>query len=132
MTSEDKRWDRLKADYLGKVEKALSSVQHPRRNEVLEDVRAHLERRFAELAPEQHTVENLETIITEMGPASDYAELLEPQALQPTGYLQRKYVLWFGLAVIVIAAVIVPLSTARTPKYKIAQVPTAEARDTVR
>jgi hypothetical protein len=77
MTSESKKWDRLKADYLRKVKEALSSVKHPRREEVLEDVRLHLERRFAELEPEEQTRKNLQDIITHMGPAADYAELLD-------------------------------------------------------
>ena len=77
MTSENKTWDALKAKYLHQVERALSSVRHPRRKEVLEDVRCHLEQRFAELEPDRQTWENFQAIITEMGPASDYAELLD-------------------------------------------------------
>jgi hypothetical protein len=77
MTSESKKWDRLKAGYLRKVEEALSSVKHPRRGEVLEDVRLHLERRFEELGPEEQTRENFQDIIAQMGPAADYAELLD-------------------------------------------------------
>jgi hypothetical protein len=49
MTPENKKWDALKAEYLRKVQKALSSVRHPRGKEVLEDVSSHLDRRFAEL-----------------------------------------------------------------------------------
>ena len=78
MTSETKTWDSVKSEYLKRVAKALSSVKHVRSKEVLEDVRSHLDRRFDELKPEEQTWENFQTIITEMGPASDYAELLEP------------------------------------------------------
>ena len=78
MTSESKAWQQLKEQYLRQVEKALASVRHPRTRDVLADVGAHLDRRRAELAPDQQTSENLRAIITDMGPPADYAELLEP------------------------------------------------------
>ncbi len=105
MTSENKEWDSLKAEYLRQVAKALSSVKHPRSKEVLEDVRSHLDRRFAELEPKQKTWENFQAIITEMGPASDYAELLEPDAAPPRGNVRGKYLLWVGLAAIIVIVV---------------------------
>lgn len=111
MTSESKTWDALKAKYLRQVEKALSSVKHPRIKEVLEDVRSHLDRRFAELGPEQQTRKNLRAIVDEMGPASDYAELLEPDDAPPRRNIQRKYLLWSGLAVAVIIAGIISAMT---------------------
>lgn len=83
MTSESKTWDSLKAKYLSQVSKALSSVKHPRSKDILDDVRSHLQQRFAELKPDEQTRENLQTIIAEMGPASDYAELLDPDATLP-------------------------------------------------
>ncbi len=81
MTSETKRWESLKAEYLRQVELAISSVKHPRRHEVLEDVRSHLDQRFADLGPDRQTPENMEKILEEMGPASDYAELLDSEAV---------------------------------------------------
>ena len=77
MNSEDKTWESLKAEYLRQVEKALSSVDHPRSKDVLEDVSSHLDRRFAELRPDQHRGENFQAIITDMGPPCEYAELLD-------------------------------------------------------
>jgi len=111
MTSESKKWDSLKAEYLRKVEKALSSIKHPRSKEVLEDVRSHLDRRFAELEPQQQTWENFQAIITEMGPASDYAELLEQAAGQQRRSVPLKYLLGIGLAAVVIiaAAILLPM-----------------------
>jgi len=81
MTAENRKWESLKTEYLRKVEKALSSVKHPRGKEVLDDISSHLDRRFAELEPQEQTWENFQRIITEMGPASDYAELLDAQAV---------------------------------------------------
>ena len=109
MTSEIKKWDSLKAEYLRKVEKVLSSVKHPRRKEVLEDVRSHLDRRFAELEPQQRSWENFQAIITQMGPVSDYAELLDADAIVPGRAIWQKYLWWLGLAAIVVIAAILLL-----------------------
>jgi len=117
MTSQGKTWHRLKTEYLRRVEKALSSVKHPRSRDVLDDVSSHLDRRFAELEPAQQTRENLQAIIADMGPASDYAELLDPDSTTPTQKLQRRFPLWLGLAAIVIAAAIL-LSRAIPSKVK--------------
>ena len=110
MTAENKTWDSLKAKYLGQVAKALSSVKHPRTKDVLEDVRCHLQQRFAELEPDEQTRENLQTIITEMGPASDYAELLEPDAVSTKQSVSFKYLVWAVSALIGITAVMILLS----------------------
>lgn len=111
MTSENKKWDSLKAEYLRQVAKALSSVKHPRSKEVLEDVRSHLDRRFAELEPQQQTWENFQAIITEMGPASDYAKLLEPDAVPANRDIHWKYLLWVALVFtgIIAAMIILPV-----------------------
>jgi len=69
-------WSEVKADYLKRLEQALSVARHPRSFEILADVSGHLDRRFAELEPRQQTWENFQRIITEMGPPSDYAELV--------------------------------------------------------
>jgi len=90
--------DSLKANYLHHVEKALSSVSHPCAREVLFDVSTHLDRRFEELPPEKRSWENLQAIITEMGPATDYAELLQPDSCSGRHALKQPYLLWLGLA----------------------------------
>jgi uncharacterized membrane protein len=76
--SENGTWETVKAGYLEQVEKALASVGHREKKQVLEDVSSHLNQRFSELGDDEQTWENMQAIITEMGPASDYAELLEP------------------------------------------------------
>ena len=116
MTSENKKWDSLTIEYLHKIEKALSSIKHPRRKDILEDVRSHLDRRFAELEPDQQTWENFQAIITEMGPASDYAELLDPNAAPPSRDARRKYLLWVGLAAVVVIAAAILLTMAKIEK----------------
>jgi hypothetical protein len=78
MASESKTWDIFKANYPHHVEKALSSVGHPCAREVIFNVSTHLDRSFVELPPERLGWENLQAIITEMEPASDYAELFDP------------------------------------------------------
>ena len=116
MTTENKMWEEIKADYLQKVAKALDTVKHPRSKEVLEDVSSHLDQRFADIAPEQQNWETLNTIITEMGPASDYAELLETGAVRPNRKFRSKYFLWIGIG-IVICAVAIFLPTVKEHKH---------------
>jgi hypothetical protein len=69
-------WSEVKADYLKRVEQALSVARHPRSFEILADVSNHLDSRFAELGPQNRNWENFQKIITEMGPPSEYAELV--------------------------------------------------------
>lgn len=116
MTSENKPWESVKTDYLLEVEKALSSVRHPRKREVLEDVRSHLDRRFAELKPDEQIWENFQAIITEMGPASDYAELLESDTTATARGTRQKHVLWVTLVVSVVVIAITLLTLAVFPK----------------
>jgi len=118
MTSENKVWETLKAEYLKKVEKALSSVKHPHIAEVLEDVQSHLEQRFAALEPDKQTRKNLEGIISEMGPACDYAELLSPEAGQPHRSNRKRYLLWFSLTFVIIVAIAILLQIAISQKHK--------------
>ncbi len=101
MTSESKVWETLKGQYLNKVEKTLSSVKHPQMTEILEDVQSHLEQRFAELSPDEQTRKNLESIISEMGPAAEYAELLTSKAVPSNQKSRRKYLLYLSIAGIV-------------------------------
>jgi hypothetical protein len=117
MTSENKMWDNLKAEYLRQVERALSSVKHPRGKEVLEDVRSHLDRRFAELKPGQQTWENFRAIITEMGPASDYAELLGQDVILAKRNVYTRYLLWVVLVLILlVTAILLPMAASGKSK----------------
>ena len=118
MTPESQTWDSVKTEYLNKVEKSLSSVRHPRSKEVLEDVRSHLDSRFAELAPEQRTWESFQAIITEMGPASDYAELLEPDAGRQTHVGKPKHLWWLVPAAVAAVVVVVLLISFILPQMQ--------------
>jgi hypothetical protein len=69
-------WVEVKTDYLKRVEQALSAARHPRSFEILADVSSHMDSRFAELEPKRQTWENFQNITTEMGPPSEYAELV--------------------------------------------------------
>jgi len=84
-------WAEVKTDYLKRVEQALSTARHPQSFEILADVGNHLDHRFAELEPQERTWENCQKIITEMGPPSEYAELVGQQtpnkAILSAGYV---------------------------------------------
>ena len=115
MSSENRTWDSLKAEYLSQVEKALSSVNHPRTNDVLDDVRSHLDRRFAELSPHQQSWENFRAIITDMGPPSDYAELLDTTQKLKTRKPSRRFVVLTTVIFVVVAAVMITLPLIYRP-----------------
>ncbi|MHC4556229.1 MAG: hypothetical protein ACYS80_02870 [Planctomycetota bacterium] len=127
MTSETKKWDSLKSEYLRQVEKSLSLVRHPRTKDILEDVTSHLDQRFAELESQQQTWENFQAIITEMGPASDYAELLDTGPTQSSQAAWPKHLLWLGLAAIVVVGAILLLMTM--PDNKVGYIVTFEPVD---
>ena len=106
MSSNNKTWQNVKAGYLHQVEKALASVSHPRKQQVLKDIQAHLEQRFSELGADDQTWENFQKIITDMGPPTDYAELLEPD----NELRQKKGLSWQKSIIILVCilAVITP------------------------
>lgn len=101
--SGDSTWDNLKEGYLQQVEKSLMKVSSPRKKEVLEDIACHLDQKFGELADDDRTWENYQQIITEMGPAGDYAELLSPASVEAS---TKKFPLGMIIKVVVIAGLI--------------------------
>ena len=76
---------------------------------VLDDVSGHLDQRLAELEPARRTPENLNRIIAEMGPASDYAELLAPRVDHAGLRLRLRPLLALGLlACIFVTGILLP------------------------
>ena len=104
--SGDSTWDNLKQGYLRQVEKSLMKVSSPRKKEVLEDVACHLDQKYRELADDDRTWENYQQIITEMGPAEDYAELLSPTSVEAS---TKKFPLGKILTIVVIAGLLLLL-----------------------
>ena len=115
MTSEKNAWETLKNKYLSKVEKALSSVKHPHIDEVLEDVKSHLEQKFAALENDAQNCRNMEDIIAEMGPASEYAELLGQPIKRKPFPKWLKYAVAIDTVVVVVVLAIV-FALTRGPK----------------
>jgi len=76
MTAEHPQWQEIKENYLKLIEKSLAQVDCPRRTEILNNVREHLDNKYAELPPDKQNWEGYQQIITEMGPPQDYADLL--------------------------------------------------------
>lgn len=70
-------WKEIKSEYLRQVEEALKVVGQSNTKEMLEDLDAHLERKYRDLTMEERSLEKFEKIIAQMGPASDYVELLK-------------------------------------------------------
>ncbi len=108
--SGDTTWDNIKEGYLCQVEKCLMKVKHPAKKQVLEDVASHLDQKYAELDENSRTWEGYQQVIIEMGPAEDYAELLDgesPAAVTTKGKSWLFYFLIFDfLAVMTVLGVI--------------------------
>jgi hypothetical protein len=101
MTTCDKTWETTRDNYLRQVAEALKAAKYPSNKSIVEEVRSHLERRYAELAPEKRTWESYQAIIKDMGPPSDYAELLG------LAKLKRRLVSWRRVAILVPLALLV-------------------------
>jgi hypothetical protein len=97
-------WTEVKADYLKRVEQALSAARHPKSFEILAEVGNHLDRRFAELAPQEQTWESFQKIVTEMGPPTEYAELVGSEGVAGKADLSPKFVAMFILIVVIVTA----------------------------
>ena len=76
MKTERETWEALTSEYIRKVERSLAQVDHPRKKEVLEDLRDHLERRYADMPTDERTPEKFDEAIAEMDAPEEYAELL--------------------------------------------------------
>ena len=87
--------------------KSLCRPKNPRKEDVLKDVSSHLDRKFAELKPEERTSENFQAIFTQMGPTSDYAELLARDADLADLSVARTHLKWAVSAFICVAVAVV-------------------------
>jgi hypothetical protein len=90
--SQEKDWQRLKEQYLKQIEDVLVDSEQPNVDGIVNDVRSHLDCRYAELPPHQRTWENFQSIITEMGPPSEYAELVSEKQGCTAKKVSAKYV----------------------------------------
>jgi serine protease AprX len=95
MNGHDKTWASARDSYLRQVKEALAAAKYPGSKSILDEVRQHLEQRYAELSPERRSWESYQAIITEMGPSCDYVDLLG------IGKLKRRIVTWRRIAVAV-------------------------------
>lgn len=106
MSQENKTWESVKQNYLQQVETAIKEAGHSKTQEILDDVQSHLEQKYSELAPDERTWENFQKIIIDMGPASDYAELLAENGRSiPGSSVADKRFVFFGLGILAIIAI---------------------------
>ena len=114
---QDKDWLRLKEQYLKQIEEALVESGQPNVENIVEDVRGHLDRRFAELSPMQRTWENYQAIITEMGPSSEYAELAGQNTDTPKQKISLGFVLILAvaLALLTVGLLVLPTLFPKSP-----------------
>lgn len=93
----DRLWQDIKGSYLGKIEAHLARTDASTARSMLDDVDAHLEQCYSELAIHERTAERFKEIIHDMGPAEDYVNLLLDKAPAPS---QQKRSSW-GFPVLV-------------------------------
>ena len=118
MTSEHQQWQELKLNYLKHVEQALASVDSPKTAEVLNDVAAHLENKYADLPPEYRTWEAFQQIITEMGPPQEYAELLregKPMAVKNKFGINEFLAVVFVITLMIVGGYLIYTAQKTTP-----------------
>lgn len=109
MTSANSQWDATRNEYLAKIEQALQDAPGSERKQILGDVTFHLDKRFDELGPEEQTWENIQQIITEMGPVEDYAELLDQPIKQiPKRFGLGFWIITFGVLAVLLTALFMP------------------------
>lgn len=79
------QWRQIRDEYLRQIENELTTVHSPNKKELLADVRRHLEQKFEALPESDRTQEAYHTIIADMGPAEEYAELLAESTPKTNG-----------------------------------------------
>lgn len=107
------QWQDVKTSYLQAIQKKLAAVEHPRRNEVLNDVGEHLERKYLELPEDQQDWEHFQQIITEMGPPEEYAELLSEEngTVEKDGFGINGFLAIVFVVVLILVGVLVVKNT---------------------
>ena len=108
-TESARMWCEVKVDYLKRLEKALSVARHPRSFEILADVSSHLDRRFAELEPQNRNWENFQKIATEMGPPSEYTELVGQEQGRNMTTPSARYVITLFLVLVAVTVGMIAL-----------------------
>ncbi len=109
----EKQWHQVKQNYLKQVDEALAKVSHPERQDVLKNVESHLKQKYSEMPTNERTWDNFQAIITQMGPASDYAELFGEEPIKKEkSQSHTVFLIAIGVAVVFVSfiAFIIPLS----------------------
>jgi serine protease AprX len=102
MTTSEKTWASVRDSYLRQVTEALKAAKYPSIKGIIEEVRQHLESRYAELPADKRNWDGYQAIVTEMGPPSDYAELLGLAKLKRRLVTWRRIAIWLPIALVVL------------------------------
>ncbi len=103
MKPTNQQWNQICDDYLAKIERTLQGAAEHERRQILDEVTFHLNKRFKDLNSDEQTWENMQKIITEMGPVEDYAELLEEPSALPKIHVKR----WAFLVLLVVILLVI-------------------------
>ncbi len=77
MADEQREWEQIRSEYIDRIKGVLADAPYSQASEIIENVSDHLDRKYSELGTDERRWENFRQIITDMGPAGDYAELLD-------------------------------------------------------
>ena len=102
MSNDKQTWDVLAGGYIRKVEKTLATVDHPRKQDVIADLRSHLEDCYANTDPEQRTEDHFKALLGEMDPPESYAELLVPATGAAPAKWYRRRIFRYVVAIVLL------------------------------
>lgn len=110
MKSVNQQWQQMRSEYLARIEQTLEDAPVQERRQILDEVSVHLDNRLSELTPDEQTWENMQQILTDMGPVEDYAALLEQKSELPKRLTKQSFTVW-AIACIILAVLIGFLGT---------------------
>jgi hypothetical protein len=99
-------WDQLRETYLREMARALEKADHPRKDEVLEDVHDELRQRFEELPADERTPERLAELVDEMGTPEERLDSIPHGPASPVQTLGRNLPLAFIVAALVVGLLV--------------------------
>lgn len=109
MTHPEEQWQQISNEYLAKVQTVLAGAAQDEKQQILDDIKVHLEERYHELTDDEKTWENFQHIITDLGPVEDYANLLEEKSSLIETKKNRSIVFWIsGIIILLILISFIP------------------------
>ncbi len=101
MTNPANQWQQICNEYLAKVKSVLAGASPDEKQQILDDIDAHLSQSYNELPEEQRTWENFQQIITDLGPVEDYADLLQGKPRVKQTKKRKSLIVWISACIFI-------------------------------